>query len=607
MMRKAILFVAVIVLCVAGAWAQTAKDEVMISDCSDVYEFKLNKDGEVIIKNKRNISYQILRQYEKRVQPAIFYGDNIVLNAAACGKESAKYRSVTPDNVFYDDSKVCYFNVELSRKKKECKAKFERTFTDFRYFTQVVLPDEYYIKHKTVTFIIPQSLERFQLVERNLPSGIAVTRTTDGDRTTVTYELTNYPAAKHETQMPPAANVYPTIFITGSFAGAQELFAWGRELADVDTAIPSLDRILEEIRQGCATELDQIKNTFAWVQTNIRYVAFEAGKGKHQPDTPAEVVRKRYGDCKGMALLLKTLLVAQGFDARLTDIGTEDVACSMSETPTLAAINHAICTLEWQGRTYYLDATCSYIPMNHIPCHIQGREALVEEKEGCSARVLPTLPIAASCDSMRLTLALGEQHALMGSVSRWLRGDKKEFLLSAYHSVEAQKRTLFEINALNDDNHANRIDSAHWVQNDCREEWAALAGNVTDSHSLEQLDGDLYMELDPDNLLFAEPIDTAERKQDFVFPLRCRVVREVVFQLPAGYGCESLPQAFTLSNEVADLECQFLQQGQSTILFRKVMSIRQRRLKCDSIATWNDDLRRWNEASHEQIILKKLH
>ena len=40
---------------------------------------------------------------------------------------------------------------------------------------------------------------------------------------------------------------------------------------------------------------------------------FEAGILGHKPDTPAEVLRKRYGDCKGMAILLRTLLKAQGF------------------------------------------------------------------------------------------------------------------------------------------------------------------------------------------------------------------------------------------------------------------------------------------------------
>ena len=62
-----------------------------------------------------------------------------------------------------------------------------------------------------------------------------------------------------------------------------------------------------------------------------------------------------------MSLLLRTLLKAQGFDARLTDIGTIDIPYRMSEIATLASANHMICSLIYQGKTYYLDATNEYI------------------------------------------------------------------------------------------------------------------------------------------------------------------------------------------------------------------------------------------------------
>ena len=103
------------------------------------------------------------------------------------------------------------------------------------------------------------------------------------------------------------------------------MYRWSNGLAQVDCNIPELDSLLAEIIEGCRTDMEKIRNTYAWVQQNIRYIAFEAGILGHKPDTPAEVLRKRYGDCKGMAILLRTLLKAQGFDARLTDIGTVDI------------------------------------------------------------------------------------------------------------------------------------------------------------------------------------------------------------------------------------------------------------------------------------------
>jgi len=79
--------------------AQSRDDEVMVSDCSEVYEFKM-KGGQPIVKNKIVIEYESLRQYDVQVQPAVFYGDNIKLDAARCEGYKAEYRSATPENVF---------------------------------------------------------------------------------------------------------------------------------------------------------------------------------------------------------------------------------------------------------------------------------------------------------------------------------------------------------------------------------------------------------------------------------------------------------------------------------------------------------------------------
>ena len=584
--------------------AQSRDDEVMVSDCSEVYEFKI-KGGQPIVKNKTVIEYESLRQYDVKIQPAVFYGDNIKLNGARCDDYVANYRSATPENVFFDDSRVCYFDVTLGRWGRKRRMTYERTFTDLHYFTRIVLGEEYFVKHKTVTFILPKGFEHYRLIDKNMTPNVSVDRKSKGGGQVVTYTINDMAPIKQEENAPCVSSVYPTVFVVGSFKDAADMFAWGRQLSDVDTVIPDLSQILEQINKVSNSELDKIRNTLAWVQENVRYVAFEAGVSKHRPDTPAEVVRKRYGDCKGMALLLKTLLTAQGFDARLTDVGTREAACRMSEIPTLAAINHAICTLEWQGKTYYLDATCNHIPLGHVPSNVQGMEVMVEQPGGApQLRTVPVLPVNASCDSLHIAFTLNGQGQLEGTASRWTRGDMKEFLLAVYDSRDAQARLAFERNALNDDDHANEITDVAWLDKDCRSEWAVLTGRIMDSHSVETIDGELFVELDPDNMLFSTPIDTAKRINDYVLPMPCRQVREVELTLPPGYSCSDLPTDFTLSNAYADLSCTCRQKGDNVIVYRKVMTLRQPLIKRQDIDTWNRDLKRWNASSHEALGIR---
>lgn len=583
--------------------AQSRDDEVMVSKCSEVYEFKM-KGGQPIVKNKTVIEYESLRQYDVKIQPAVFYGDNIRLDEARCDGFSANYRSATPENVFFDDSRVCYFDVTLGKWGRKRRMTYERTFTDLHYFTRIVLGEQFFVKHKTVTFIMPKGFEHYRLIDKNMSPAVTIEHKDKGGSRVVTYTINDMAPIKQEEAMPTVASVYPTVFVVGSFKDAADMFAWGRQLSDVDTAIPSLSDILADINRECHSDLDKIKNTYAWVQNNIRYVAFEEGISGHQPDKPAEVVRKRYGDCKGMALLLKTLLVAQGFDARLTDVGTREASCLMSEIPTLAAINHAICTLEWQGKTYYLDATCNHIPLGHIPSNVQGMEVMVEEPEGApSLRTVPVFPASANCDSVRIDLTLSKAGELTGTITRCVKGDMKEMLLSAYDSRESQQRLMFERNALNDDDHANKVSEATWVDRDCRSEWAVLTGKITDTHSVQQIEGEVYVELDPGNMLFTNPIDTTKRENDYTLPMPCRQVREVILQLPEGIGCDELPEDYNERTQYADMSCTWRRQG-SSITYRKVMNLRQTRIKREDITTWNANLKKWQSSSHEAVVLK---
>lgn len=598
-----VLLMCIMALLPVSLAAQSRDDEVMVSSCSETYEFKM-KGGQPIVKNKTVIEYESLRQYDVEIQPAVFYGDNIKLDEARCEGYSANYRSATPENVFFDDSRVCYFDVTLGKWGRKRKMTYERTFTDVHYFARIVLGDQYFVKHKTVTFIFPKGFEHYRLVDKNMTPNVSIEHKDKGGGRVVTYTIDDMAPIKQEEAMPTVASVYPAVFVVGSFKDAADMFAWGRQLAEVDTDIPDLDSILADINRDSKSDLDKIRNTLAWVQNNVRYVAFEEGVSGHRPDRPAEVVRKRYGDCKGMALLLKTLLVSQGFDARLTDVGTREASCLMSEIPTLAAINHAICTLEWQGKTYYLDATCNHIPLGHIPSNIQGMEVMVEEPGGApSLRTAPVLPVDANCDSVYITLTLSNAGELTGTITRQVKGDIKEMLLSAYDSRESQQRLMFERNTLNDDDHANQVDDATWIDKDCRCEWAVLTGKMTDTHSVQRIEGEVYVELDPDNMLFSHPIDTAKRENDYMLPMPCRQVREVILQLPVGVSCDELPKDYSESNPYADLSCTWRRQG-SSIIYRKVMNLRQPCIKREDITTWNASLKKWQSSSHEAVVLK---
>lgn len=586
--------------------SRAAKQEkdVVVEACTDTYVFSLGPDGNPIVKNTIVTEYRSLSLRDIRIQPYVLYGEFISLDNAS-GKGQAQYRVATPENVFYDDTKVCFFNIFFDRKHQQAKVKFERTFKDLRYFTRVYLPDDYLVRHKTVVFRIPKQLSQYKLIPQNFTPNIKVEQTEDADNTVYTYTITDMPALVSERAMPPMASIYPYISVVGAFADYQDMFRWSHSLSQVDSSIPALHSILHEISEGAKTDEDRISNTYAWVQSHIRYVAFEAGITGHQPDRPSEVVRKCYGDCKGMALLLATLLKEQGFDARLVDIGTSDITIKPTDMPTLGAVNHAICMLQHKGTTYWLDPTNRYIPISHVPGNIQGSLAMVEDGDHCMLKTLPMLGPESSVDSLsyRYTLQLdGAQPQLVGTVTDAWKGDMKEFFMSTHDGTQQGDKQLLLANAINSDRHLHEVSDVRWISNDSRAEWAVLEGKVRNTAGVQRVDNETYVDLNPHNDMFANRIDTTDRVHDVMLPLRCKIVREVSVAIPEGHDIV-LPASRQFDLPQATMECTFSQQG-NTVVLRRVLTIRERRIPRSDLMKWNDTLSQWNDACNEQVVVR---
>lgn len=594
----------VLLLAQATFVCQAAKPEkdVVIDACIDTYVLMPGSDGRPIVKNTVTTHYRSLSLRTINIQPYTLYGEFISLDKAS-GKGRAQYRNATPENVFYDDTKVCFFNIEFDRKRREGKASFERTFKDVRFFTRIYLPEEFKVEHKTVVIRIPKQFSQFKPIHQNFTPNIKFEQTEDANDRIYTYTITDMEGIVSENAMPPMAAIYPYISIVGAFADYQDMYKWSNELARIDTAIPNLDAILEEIGRGAKSDEGRIRNTYAWVQKNIRYVAFEAGITGHQPDRPAEVVRKCYGDCKGMAMLLCTLLKAQKMDARLVDIGTEDIPFKASDVPTLGAVDHMICMLSHGGKTYWLDATNRFIPATHVPGNIQGREAMVENGANCTLMTLPAPGCDSSVDSLayHYTLELGGQPRLVGRVSNAWCGDMKEFFMRTHDDTQQGDKLLLLGNAMNSDDHVHEITDVKWVANDRREVWAVLEGKIVNRTGVQQVDNEMYVELNPHNDLFSQRIDTTDRTHDVMLPLRCRVVREVSVQLPA--GCKVMvPPSKKFDMPQGTMECSFVRDGNRVVL-RRVLTIRERHLPKADIMKWNDMLSKWNDACNEQLVI----
>ncbi len=598
-MNKAISLLAFLaVLPCAITQAITPDDNVVISRGEESYTFVVTDKG-TVVKNTVTHEFEATRRAETVVS-RIFYSDNITLDKAS-GKGKPEYRNASAEGIFHDDSRICIFSIPLDAKGKKTRTEFRRTFTDPVFFSKIPLSNHYPTLHKTITVSIPPELNRIKLTEFNLPDNITRSDNTlpDGNRI-ITYTITDLDASKDETARPSAMLSEPYVIVGGWFSDTAHLYEWEREISNVDPSVADIDNLISHITSA-QTDSGRIADTFAWVQSNIRYVAYEEGDAGQRPDTPAEVLRKRYGDCKGMALLLSTLLRRQGFDAHPASIGTRDIPFDIKQIPSLAAENHMICVLNPRSENpLFLDATAQYIPYTHVPYSIQGKDALVHNGDSYLMLRVPESGAKSATDNLVYTYIISDG-AMIGKATRTLAGDAKEHIMRLIHSLKQDRHQEALAALIIPHSRAGiNTDSITFVS-DCPE-LATISGTVRNEQGYTASGKNIYIDLNSVADLMSDRIDTYKRRHDYMLPYPAEIARHSMLIVPDGYDVTYLPDDFTIDTPQGTLTCKFTHHH-GIVSMSKTMTIDNPRIAISNIDTWNTALAKWNEACNQQIEL----
>ncbi len=191
---------------------------------------------------------------------------------------------------------------------------------------------------------------------------------------TVVFERRDVPAApRPESGAPRDTTQAPVV-----------LFGWGRSWSDAAERYGALWRrqlekepLPEAARaavRGAGGD-EAIRRALAWIHERVRYTGLELGEAEILPATPAETLKRRYGDCKDLSLLLVAMLREAGIEARVALLRTAWIDLA-PELPGLGQFDHAIVRVEGKAPTW-IDPTDPFSPPGRLPPPDEGRLALV--------------------------------------------------------------------------------------------------------------------------------------------------------------------------------------------------------------------------------------
>lgn len=596
--------------------AQTEDDNVIITNCFETYTFQEEK-GSVVVKEKKETHYECTKRGTSI--PIVEFYDNETTLDKVGGKKKSKpeYSLYTTDDMFYTDMKVCYFNLYFDRKGSTGEVKFEKTHKEPRYFSIVGLSDSEFIKEKTVQVIVPEWMN-LEIVEHNFRDNVKKELKMDskGKIKTYIYTITDEPAMKKESNMRGNSFIYPHIqvvsksaVLNGSkitfFETLDDQYAWyHRVVQEVNNDKRVITAKAQEIVQNCKTDVEKVKTLFAWVQDNIRYLAFTDGMAGFKPDDAQEVLRKKYGDCKGMANLLKAFLEAEGFDARLAWLGTNHIAYDYT-IPSLSVDNHMICALNFNDQFYYLDPTVKYMPLGEYPQTIQGRQTLIEDKDRSKylLKRIPTFSSFQNADSLYCEYTITDGK-LIGDAHQSYKGESKQVLMSLMDGTP-KDRLNQALKLFLENNHSlNQVTNINLEGSTSQSAQVEMFYAISNGSGIQALGDEYYIDLDLSKELMNSDVDIEKRVHDIAFDYRYHYVQDIVLNIPQGYKVTYLPEKLEIENPLYVFSIEYDYQ-EDKIVYKKRLTFSDNLLLKSHFKNWNKDISELKKAYMEQIVLKK--
>ncbi|MDF4201881.1 DUF3857 domain-containing protein [Maribacter sp. SA7] len=295
------------------------------------------------------------------------------------------------DGSFYDDVKSINFIFPSLGKGAKTKLNYKQTIKNPRFLSAFYFGSFYPIENNKFTIVSDKNVHlRFEKINME---GISVEFTEKKTRkqNIYTWQIKNTDEFKYEDKAPDYKNILPHIIpIIVSYEqdgetiklleNVSNLYEWYFSLVkDLNKEIPpkELVQLVESLIADKENELEKVRAIYYWTQENVKYIAFEYALGGFVPREANEVFYKKYGDCKDNSSLLLKMLNIAGIEGNLTWIGTRSIPYSYNDVPTPSADNHMILHYEYQGKSYFLDATGRYNPIEIPSSFIQGKEALV--------------------------------------------------------------------------------------------------------------------------------------------------------------------------------------------------------------------------------------
>ncbi|MGB1205197.1 MAG: DUF3857 domain-containing protein [Chitinophagales bacterium] len=527
-------------------------------------------------------------------------------------------KDVMSGNIFYGDMKLKSFVFPAIETDAFTELNYTETLTEPRLLGAFYFGSYAPVLDSKFEVSVPKHIKiTYKLLGKNTDN-ISFEESTQKGITTYKWSIKNIKNIKAPSNAPSSSYYEPHIAIyinkvldeksqeeTTILGDVANLYQWYSSLVkDINKENDEqLMNIVSDLTNNVNDEKEKVKRIFQWVQSNIKYVAFEDGLGGFIPREAADVCQKKYGDCKDMSSIIVKMLEMANVTAYLTWIGSRDRPYSYKDVPSPIVDNHMIAAVKLDNEYVFLDATGEYLPFGLPTSMIQGKEALigVSEKEFELVKV-PVLPKEKNSRIEKNELTI-KDNDLLGKATTTLTGYQKVFAEYDKMNADSDNLPFFDI-FLQQGNNKFEVkevnDEGFFSQND----EIKIDYDFVIPDYVKKVSDKIYINLNIDKKFYHGDIDLEKRELDMEMEYQYLNTYEMDLQIPEGYTVDDLPESSQFENDLYGYKIEY-EEKNGKVKYKKELYINFLILEKKHFEDWNKMIAQIKAAYQEVLVLKK--
>lgn len=521
-------------------------------------------------------------------------------------------------SVFYDDGKQSTFDLPSMIKGAVGYITYTQTQKDAHLLAPFYCISYMPIINERYTVTFPSTMQVKYSILNNTNNIVRVTEDTKGKEHSYTFTASDLKPVMRFNDAPAYAYYEPHVIIqivsyenengqrVNYLGNLDDLYKWNYGfISKLDnTKEPYLKKLADSLTADCKSPDEKAAKIYQWVQSHIKYVAFEDGLEGFVPRRAFDVCNRRFGDCKDMASILTSLLQLEGLHAYFTWIGTRDIPYDYTNVSLPITDNHMIAALNLDDEWIFLDATDPNCIFGLPSSGIQGKQALIAVSKD-DYKVIRVPEVSAE----KSTLV---DSTFISVTDKGIKGLSSVYY-NGYWAEDVYNRLMFSDAKQTRDYVKYRIGKASnkFIMGDYAINKISKADkqiNIKAGFEVpdygKKIADELFINLNLEKLFVNEMIDTAKRKIPVQHEFKYVIKQYTILDVPESYTVSYIPKDYSLNNDLFGFSIKYSQQD------GKVIALQELRknflmLQPKDFTTWNNSLKQLFNQYKEEVVFEK--